>query len=137
MESNHTAPQPAGTQGRVWCADYTSVLKKRQRDAYFLGAAFFAVFFAAVFFLGDFLAALGLAGDFALGAAFLTAVAAFLGEAFFLGGMPPKPIYAYTAREGGWAGGRARWSFSRGRGRWAQRWPADHGRRGGNNADPT
>ena len=27
---NHTAPQPAGTQVLVWCADYTGVLKKRQ-----------------------------------------------------------------------------------------------------------
>ena len=133
--SNHTAPQPAGTQERVWCADYTSVLKKRQRGAYFLAA----VFFAAAFFLGDFLAAvfLGLGAAFSLGAVFLTAVAFltgdFLGEAFFLGGMPPKPIYAHTEH------GRAEWSVGRGRGGWAEGrgGPRTHGRRGGNNPDPT
>jgi hypothetical protein len=49
----------------------------------------------------------------------LTAVAFFLGdflgEAFFLGGMPPKPIYAHKRR----AGGRAGRSVSRGRAGWA------------------
>jgi hypothetical protein len=70
----------------------------------------------------------------------LTAVAFltgdFLGEAFFLGGMPPKPIYAHSKQVGGQPG----WSVSRGRGGWVWSWggPRTHGRRGGwSNPDPT
>ncbi len=69
--------------------------------------AYFLAFLAAVFFLGDFLAAFlgavffsaggaaagAAAGALAAGAVFFTAVAFLAGDFLaFLGGMPPKPI---------------------------------------------